>query len=415
MVVLSPFSDASAGMSRLRHLTEGMDVKFILPKQDKYGISEDNPNYHFPVNKRSFLSLPIYITRAVSYLNSQKPDVVYFYKPHPFTFPPAFIHKFTHPNCQTILDLDEWESSTMKDNGEPYYKRLFMDMLSILSMQFADKIIYTNENLAIDKIPDSKRYSGSFYIPNGVDTKEYKPIAHGTNERFTVMFVGLLRNFKRIIPIVDTIKIASKKIPNIQCVIIGDGPKRKEFEQLIDSKRLGEFFAFYGKVPQEKLIKLLPIADILIAPFPDLEGLHYQSNLKIFEYMAVGVPVITTNVGEMRIYLRFGLAGWVVKPDSPEELADAIVTFYKNPKKAQEMAGYARVISVEENDWKFRCRDLKEVINKKVKAYGINRILLRELPLSIFSYILGFFSKNEPPYYDKYWDLKNGFYKEVKP
>lgn len=364
MTMLSPFSTKAAGMNRLRQLAANQkdEVRFILPKQDKYGISSDNPHFYFPVEKKSFYTLPIYIVKAFLHLNSRKPDVVYFYKPHPFTFLPVFLYKPTHPSCITIFDCDEWEPATLRDNDEPYYKQLFMELLSRFCFWFADKIIYTNEYIKEDKIP-KEYWSKCIYLPNGVDTEKFKSSNPKRHEGFNIFLVSYLYKIKHIISVVDAVARVRSRVPGLMCIIIGDGPRKAELQEMVRAKGLQGSFHFLGVIPYDTMPKMLSSADVIIIPYSNLEGIHYQCNIKIFEFMALGIPIIASDVGEIRKYLEDGKAGYIIKPDSPEAIAEAIVEAYSNLNEAMQKAEYARKISVEKNDWKFRAEKLEGFIN----------------------------------------------------
>ena len=363
ITMLSPFSARAAGMNRLYPLgtNTGMDVDFILPKQDKYGISQEDKLFYFPTERKSFLTVPIYILKAFLHLKSTKPDVVYFYKPHPFTFPPVFLYKLTHRDCITIFDCDEWEPATLRDNDEPYYKQLFMQFLSRFCFWFSDKIVYTNEYIKEDKIPE-RYWSKCLYLPNAVDTKKFKLLKIRKHKGFNVFLVSYLHKIKHILLIVDTVDKAKSNIPNLKCHIIGEGPRRWELESMIDDKDLQEYFVFHGKVPS--LQDVLSLADVIIVPYSDMEGMHYQCNIKIFEFMAMGLPIIATDIGEIGKYLEHGDAGYVVKPDA-DELAMTLEFVYMCREKALQKAVFAREISVGKNNWKVRAEKLEAMINER--------------------------------------------------
>ncbi|MCX6776232.1 MAG: glycosyltransferase [Candidatus Micrarchaeota archaeon] len=363
IMMLSPFSARSAGMNRLYQIAINMqnEVRFILPKRDKYGVSFDDSRFYFPLENKSFLTLPIYIAKSLLHLLSQKPDVVYFYKCHPFTFLPAILYKIINPKCTTLLDCDEWESATLKDNDEPFYKLFFMEILSKFCIWFADKIIYANEYIKSEKIP-AKYWGKCFYLPNGVDTKRFKPLKVKKQKGFHIFLVSYLYKIKHILSVVEMVDRVRADIPHLVCHIIGDGPKKGELQQIIKKRNLEEYFIFLGVVPYEKLPGLLSSADAIVVPYSPLEGMHYQSNVKVFEFMSLGKPIIASDVGELRKYLENGKAGYIVHPDDAAELSCALISIYKNKAEAAKKASYAREVSIKKNDWKLRAKSLERIL-----------------------------------------------------
>ncbi|MEM3556241.1 MAG: glycosyltransferase family 4 protein [Candidatus Micrarchaeia archaeon] len=337
------------------------NVKIIIPKCDKYGCSEENPVFFFTIQNKSFLLLPIHILKALEHMKNEKPDVVYFAKPHLFTFLPALLYKLFHPSCKLVFDCDEWDAATLKDNDEPFYKILLTEALAFLSISFPNVIIYSNTKIMKEKIP-KKYWNKCFYLPNGVNTKQFKPTRRKRKE-FSLVFVGLLHKIKHILSIVDAVETAKRRISNLKCYIVGDGPKKGELERIVSSKKLRDVFVFTGTVPHEKLPKLLASADVLLAPFSNLEGVRYQSNMKIFEYMASGVPIVATDVGDIKMILKNGNAGFVVPPDNSEAIAEKIIYIYKNPEKSKKVASLARKLAYEKYDWKVLAEKLSNFLS----------------------------------------------------
>ncbi|NYZ75673.1 glycosyltransferase family 4 protein [Candidatus Micrarchaeota archaeon] len=360
ITMLSPFSSNGATTGRLHELARNMGstVRILIPRSDKYGRSKDDRLFLFTLESKFFLLLPLHVYRALKYLREQKPQVVYFAKPHLFTFLPAFIYKVTHPDCSLVFDCDEWDPATLRDNEEAFYKVWLTDFLAYLSIMLSDKVVYSNTLIKDEHIP-RKYWEKCSYISNGVDTKVFRAREHKKSKEFSLMFVGLLHKIKHILPILDAVEIASKEIPNVKCNIVGDGPRRKELEQIVASKGLGKFFVFAGTVPHETLPELLPTADVLIAPFSDMEGVRYQSNVKIFEYMAVGVPIIATDVGDIKRILGNGEASYVVPPDNSEAIAKKVIYVYQNPGKSKICASLARKLAVEMYDWRVLAKKLE--------------------------------------------------------
>lgn len=364
ILMLSPFSSKGATTGRLCNLARNMmlETKIIIPREDKYGRSEDDEMFLFTLERKSFLLLPLHVFRSLRYMMRKKPQAVYFAKPHLFTLLPAVLYKFLSPSCSLVFDCDEWDPATLRDNGEPFYKVWLTDFLASLSVMLSAGIIYSNTWIKEEKIP--RKYWGKcFYLSNGADTLEFKVRKRKKGKEFSIMFVGLLHKIKHISPILDAVEIASKQIPDLKCYIVGDGPKRKELEDVVASKGLEKFFVFTGTVPHENLPTLLPTADILIAPFSDMEGVRYQSNVKIFEYMAVGVPIIATDVGDIKRVLGEGRAGYVVPPNNPEAIAEKIIYIRQNPKESNLRASLARKMAVEMFDWRVLAKNLEAFLS----------------------------------------------------
>src|SRR5207253_6102752 len=78
---------------------------------------------------------------------------------------------------------------------------------------------------------------------------------------------------------------------------------------------------FTGSVPHEDVAELIRLFDVALAPYPTLDHAFYFSPLKLFEYMACGVPVVAAEIGQIAEVVRDGETGLLYPPGD----ADAFV------------------------------------------------------------------------------------------
>jgi glycosyltransferase involved in cell wall biosynthesis len=356
IVFISPFSQAGASTGRLVQLAESFkDKRLILPKRDRYGVSNDIGWFYFPIDVKSFKLLPIWWVKTMMALLRWKPDAVVFLKPHLFTLPPALLYRLLSGR-PIVFDCDEWDPATLEDNDEPKWKILLTEFLAGVGFRFSSLIIFGNHLTLQEKIP-KMLHSRTLYIPNGADTVSFKP-APKEHTGFTVMYVGMLFKIKHILPLVEAVDAARKSINDLTCTIVGGGDKLGELKSHVESRGLGRYFKFTGMVTHDMLPAILNEADVLVAPFEDLKGIRYQSNVKVFEYMALEKPVVATKVGELDVVLEG--CGEIVPPGDPTALAQAIVKIHNEPKSSSEMGKRGRKKVEAEYDWRILGKRLKD-------------------------------------------------------
>lgn len=110
-------------------------------------------------------------------------------------------------------------------------------------------------------------------------------------------------------------------------------------------------------MPCEKVLALLEQADVCVCPFPKLKGTEHIYPLKVFEYLAMGKPVVATNLKGISQIIKHGENGLLVEPNNPDEVTEAILRIYKDPELRSRLEQNARK-SVLEYDW--------DIINKKM-------------------------------------------------
>ncbi len=126
---------------------------------------------------------------------------------------------------------------------------------------------------------------------------------------------------------------------SVSCLVVGDGTLRPELERLVLDLKLGEGVRFLGE--RRDVAPLLLASDVVV-----LSSVHEGMPLAILEGMAAGKPAVVTDVGGNAEVVRDGVTGFVVRPDDPAALAEAIEKLIRSPGRAREMgaAGRERVV-----------------------------------------------------------------------
>lgn len=129
-------------------------------------------------------------------------------------------------------------------------------------------------------------------------------------------------NFSRGI---DKMIQAMQFIKNAKLWIVGKGPKKEEFEKLMQELNLSDKVKFIGSVPPAQLKLITPKADLGLSLEEDF-GISYRYALpnKIFDYTHAGIPILATNLPEIRNTVeQFGI-GKIIKNHEPVHIAEMI-------------------------------------------------------------------------------------------
>jgi glycosyltransferase involved in cell wall biosynthesis len=109
--------------------------------------------------------------------------------------------------------------------------------------------------------------------------------------------------------------------PELLIVLVGDGPEKDELRW----RALGlPNVIFYDPIPKCHIWEFLRAADIGLMVHRDTEAVRGVRPNKLFEYMAAGLPIITTMAGEPWSLVEEAGAGVLVPPEDPRSLAVAI-------------------------------------------------------------------------------------------
>jgi len=178
-------------------------------------------------------------------------------------------------------------------------------------------------------------------VPNGVNTDLFHPapqdpsLRHrlGLGEEPVLGFVGGLRPWHGTELLPEVLARVSARHPGVRLVIVGDGPLRAELQRSLHERGLAGRVVFTGAVAHEEVPAVIRQFDVALAPYPVLDHPFYFSPLKLFEYMACGVPVVAANCGQIAEIIRDGETGLLHQPGDLDALADACDALLRNPKR----------------------------------------------------------------------------------
>lgn len=200
--------------------------------------------------------------------------------------------------------------------------------------------------------------------PNGVNTTRITPRTDVTNDDgdgagagagagVTVGFVGTLKPWHGTDVLLRALARTDERLALDLC---GAGPEQDNLERLAGEFGIAGRVRLRGAVAPELVPEILRGSDIAVAPYPP--GDHYFSPLKVYEYLAAGLPVVASAIGSLPELLGHGELGVLVEPGDVDALAEALGTLADDPVRRTELGHRAREAAVHEHDWRRRCRDL---------------------------------------------------------
>jgi len=197
----------------------------------------------------------------------------------------------------------------------------------------------------------SKHVPGYYnIIPNGIDLElfspDVSPISEFRDGKLNILFVGRLEKQKGVSYLIKAYRRVKQEIPNSRLIIVGPGTRlRGKYEQEVLRSGLKDVI-FVGGKPQSELPQYYKTADVFCAPATGLESF----GIVLLEAMAVGKPIVATNIDGYNSVLTHGVEGLLVPPKNEEMLAQALVSLLTNESLRQEMAARAR-LKAKEYGW----------------------------------------------------------------
>jgi glycosyltransferase involved in cell wall biosynthesis len=196
-------------------------------------------------------------------------------------------------------------------------------------------------------------------IPNGVDPARFptdlRPGDPGAGGAFTVGFVGSLKPWHGLQTLVEAFALLHRRCPGARLRVVGEGPERPRLEEDLTRRGLSAAAELTGAVPPGEVPRLLAGMDAAVAPYPRPERFYF-SPLKVYEYMAAGLAVVASRVGQLEELIRHRDNGLLCPPGDGLALAGALEELRDDPGLRRRLGEAARATVRRRYTWEEAAR-----------------------------------------------------------
>jgi len=153
---------------------------------------------------------------------------------------------------------------------------------------------------------------------------------------------------------------ALKELKDCLLVIIGDGEFEDYFRNLAKKMGINEQVFFAGKVDQDEILSYTKTADIGLSIIENMSlSYYYALPNKLFEYIMAEIPVVVSNLPQMKEIVERYEVGLVVDLDNPDEIVEAIRQLTDNEVLYKKFKENCKTASQELN-WENEAKNLLE-------------------------------------------------------
>ena len=172
-----------------------------------------------------------------------------------------------------------------------------------------------------------------------------------------------------VLILIEAFASIAKKYPNLKLVMVGDNSNMEEIRETlytISKLALEEKVIFTGFVERAMMPVILCNAQILVVSKPDIEQNSGNFPIKIGEYLATGVPIVATTVGEIPLFIKDGESGFLAEPGSVISFAAKMQEALDNPGRAKSIGIEGKRIAQEMFDYKIQTAVMANYISAKL-------------------------------------------------
>lgn len=155
-----------------------------------------------------------------------------------------------------------------------------------------------------------------------------------------------------------------ERYPDVRVILVGSGPLEHEYRKLVSKLGLDDVVHFAGWLNEIQMAEHLNAADIYVST-----SLSDGTSCSLLEAMAIGLPVVVTDVPSYFEWVENGVNGYIVPKKDNEKLVDAIIALLNNPGLQREMGKQNLQIANERADWEKNFSILEDMYRNLVSAY----------------------------------------------
>ncbi|WP_298879473.1 glycosyltransferase [uncultured Polaribacter sp.] len=213
---------------------------------------------------------------------------------------------------------------------------LFPEIPELVKKPFVKKIWSTLESFILPKLKNSytvcnsiatyygKKYDSKFQVIMNLPIKKNVIVSNfpfDKKGKKIILYQGAINLGRGLEMMINTMQF----LDNCILVIVGDGDIFEELTLKVKEKKLNGCIFFLGKLPPDELHKITPLANLGISVEEDL-GLNYRFALpnKIFDYIQAEVPILVSDLPEMKRVVENFKVGEIIENREPNKLANQI-------------------------------------------------------------------------------------------
>mgnify|MGYP000867894618 CR=1 FL=1 len=246
------------------------------------------------------------------------------------------IRGLTRASVRTAHNHDEWSDNRLSWLLKPFFINQIFPRVLDTEAGVSEAVV----NYLKSRSMYSRNHPEKFpLIYNGIAVEEIQSFARDVTPAGTCKMVtnGRLDRQKGYPYLIQALELYNQGQSSWQMEIIGEGVEREALEQQVAKAGLADKVSFAGTMPHAEAIRRVAAAHLFV-----LASLWEGLPTSVLEAMALGVPVVATDIPGTRELISTGNTGRLVPAKDPQALAEAIRAVFAEKEKTKLMAVNAK-------------------------------------------------------------------------
>jgi glycosyltransferase involved in cell wall biosynthesis len=294
------------------------------------------------------MNVPEYL-QVTRHIRRRRPDMVYVRHSR---FGIAALEAARHHGIPTVLEVNSLFTAEDYHRFEPLALRTVAEHVERRALECASVVLAVSTPLA----RQIHRFAAASIVvlPNGADPEQFDPgradparvrALWRLNRRLTIGWSGILREWHGV----ELLLEALSELPDVQLLLVGDGPARMGVERRAAALGVADRVTITGRIPHAEMPDYVAAMDIAVVAD---ERTGVASPMKLLEYMSMGRAVIAPRMENVEDIVRHDVNGLLFTPGSASELAAALRHLAQHDTTRAALGRRARADIQRERNWR---------------------------------------------------------------
>ncbi len=182
-----------------------------------------------------------------------------------------------------------------------------------------------------------------------------------TEKKYDLIYCGAVTRLRGAFEILKAVNLLKEELPNIKVLLLGNyfpASLKDELQGFVNKNKLDHLVELKDAVPYKEVAHYYSLSKIGLVLLQKTKTFEISMPIKIFEYMAFGLPVIGSDFGHMKDYIQKDQCGISVDPNDSKAIAEAILSLMNNHELYKKFSDNGRQAALTKYKWEFEFNKL---------------------------------------------------------